>query len=128
MDIGFSLSSLPAYVVLKNWMLLTLLLGLLVAAAVYWVHGDIEFNGQRRSISPRAIAHGSALLGLFFAVQAWYYDLDRFLLLLGGNGVVVGALYTGVDVVLRVVCLVVRLAAVAALAAWRQLWRRRSSP
>jgi uncharacterized membrane protein (UPF0182 family) len=63
-DIGFYLFSLPAYVVLKNWLLLTLVLGFLVAAAVYWVHGDIEFNEQRRSISPRAIAHGSALLGL----------------------------------------------------------------
>ena len=40
-DIGFYLFSLPAYVVLKNWMLLTLVLSALVAGAVYWVHGDI---------------------------------------------------------------------------------------
>src|SRR5580700_1099625 len=58
-DIGFYLFSLPAYVVLKNW-LLTLVLSFLVAGAVYWVHGDVEFNEQRRSISPTAIAHGSA--------------------------------------------------------------------
>jgi uncharacterized membrane protein (UPF0182 family) len=50
-DFGFYLFSLPAYVVLKNWLLLTLVLSFLVAGAVYWVHGDIEFNGQRRSIS-----------------------------------------------------------------------------
>ena len=123
-DIGFYLFSLPAYVVLKNWMLLTLLLGFLVAAAVYWVHGDIEFNEQRRSISPRAIAHGSALLGLFFAVKAWSYDLDRFLLLYGDNGVVVGASYTDIHIALPVLWLLVGLAVIAALAAWANLWVR----
>src|ERR1700731_4161110 len=78
-DIGFYLFSLPAYVVLKNLMLLTLVLSFLIAGVVYWVHGDIEFNEQRRSISPTAIAHGSALLGLFFAVKAWLYGPDSFL-------------------------------------------------
>ena len=37
-DIGFYLFSLPAYVALKNWMLLTLALCALVAGAVYWAH------------------------------------------------------------------------------------------
>jgi uncharacterized membrane protein (UPF0182 family) len=83
--IGFYLFSLPAYVVIKNWLLL-LVLSFLVAGAVYWAHGDIEFNEQRRSISAAAIAHGSALLGLFFAEKAWSYGLDRFLLLYGDNG------------------------------------------
>ena len=36
-DIGFYLFSLPAYVVLKNWMLLTLVLSFLVAGVVFWV-------------------------------------------------------------------------------------------
>jgi uncharacterized protein len=31
-------------------MLLTLFLSALFAGAVYWVHGDIEFHAQRRSI------------------------------------------------------------------------------
>ena len=31
------------------------------------------------------------LLALFFAVKAWSYGLDRYLLLYGDNGVVVGA-------------------------------------
>jgi uncharacterized protein len=76
-DIGFYLFSLPAYVVIKNWMLLTLFLSALFAGAVYWVHGDIQYDAHRRSISPTAIAHGSVLLGFFFAVKAWSYGLDR---------------------------------------------------
>jgi uncharacterized protein len=39
-DIGFYLFSLPAYVAIKNWMLLTLFLSALFAGAVYWVRGE----------------------------------------------------------------------------------------
>lgn len=117
-DIGFYLFSLPAYVVIKNWMLLTLFLSALFAGAIYWVHGDIEYDVQRRSMSPAAIAHGSALLGLFFAVKAWSYGLDRYLLLYGDNGVVVGASYTDIHVELPVLWLLVGLSIIAAVAAW----------
>jgi uncharacterized membrane protein (UPF0182 family) len=80
-DIAFYLFSLPAGVAIKNWLLLTLFLSALVAAAVYWAHGHIEYHTQRRFISPAAIAHGSVLLGLFFLVKAYSYFLDRYLLL-----------------------------------------------
>ena len=83
--------------------------------------GCNEFNEQRRSISPAAIAHGSALLGLFFAVKAWSYGLDRFLLLYGDNGVVVGASYTDTHIALPVLWLLVGLAAIAAFACWANL-------
>src|SRR5258706_12153596 len=62
-------------------MLLTLLLSALFAGAIYWVRGHIEYDAQRRSMSPTAIAHGSVLLGFFFVVKAWSYGLDRYLLL-----------------------------------------------
>src|SRR5437879_9567576 len=83
------LFSLPALVGVKNWALLTLVMGALFAGFIYWVHGDIEYQAQRRSISPTAISHGSALLGLFFGVKASSYALDRYLLLFDDNGVVV---------------------------------------
>jgi uncharacterized membrane protein (UPF0182 family) len=120
-DIGFYLFSLPAYVVIKNWMLLTLFLSALFAGAVYWVHGDIQSNAQRRSMSPTVIAHGSVLLGFFFAVKAWSYGLDRYLLLYGDNGVVVGASYTDVHVELPMLWLLIGLSIVAAFAAWANL-------
>ena len=69
-------------------------------------------------ISPAAIAHGSALLGLYFAVKAWSYALDRFLLLYNDNGVVVGAGYTDVHVELPVLWLLICVAAAAAIVAW----------
>ncbi len=117
-DISFYLFSLPAYVAIKDWMLLTLFLSTLFAGAIYWVHGRIEYDAQRRSISPIVIAHGSVLLGFFFAVKAWSYDLDRYLLLYGDNGVVVGASYTDIHVGLPVLWLLIGLSIIAAFAAW----------
>jgi len=113
-DIGFYLFTLPAYVAIKNWMLITVFLSAALAGAVYWVHAHIEYHAQHRWISPAAIAHGSVLLGLFFAIKAWSYGLDRYLLLYGDNGVVVGAGYTDVHVQLPVLWLLVALAVIAA--------------
>jgi uncharacterized membrane protein (UPF0182 family) len=117
-DISFYLFALPAYIAIKNWMLLTLFLSAVFAGAIYWVHGGIVYTVQRWSMSPTAIAHGSVLLGLLFAVKAWSYGLDRYLLLYGDNGVVVGASYTDIYVVLPVLWLLVGLSIVATFATW----------
>jgi len=119
-DIGFYLFSLPAYIALKNWMLLILVVSALAAAAVYWVHGNLTLE-KPLSASPWVITHGSALLGLFFVVKAWSYWLDRFLLLYGDNGVVVGAAYTDVHVKLPVLWALAGLALAAALASWANM-------
>ena len=116
-DIGFYLFSLPAYIAIKNWMLLTIVLGATFAGTVYWIRGDIEYDVQHRSMSPTAIAHGSALAGLFFVVTAWSYGLDRYLLLYGDNGVVGGASYTDIHVRLPLLWLMLGLSIIAALAA-----------
>ena len=120
-DIGFYLFSLPAYIALKNWALLALFASALLAGLTYWVHDDIEYAAQGWSISPTAIAHGSVLLGMLFAVKACSYALDRYLLLYGNNGVVVGAGYTDVHVELPVLWLLVGLSIIAASAAWANL-------
>jgi uncharacterized membrane protein (UPF0182 family) len=120
-DIGFYLFSLPACILIKNWMLLTLVLSGLFAGTIYWVHGEIEYDIHHRSMSPTVIAHGSALLGILFAVKAWSYGLDRYLLLYGDNGVVVGASYTDIHVGLPGLWLMVGLSIIAALAAWANL-------
>jgi uncharacterized membrane protein (UPF0182 family) len=123
-DIGFYLFVLPAYIIIKNWMLLTLVLSALFAGMIYRVHGDIEYDIHHRSMSPTAIAHGSALLGLLFVVEAASYGLDRYLLLYGDNGVVVGASYTDVHVRLPVLWLLIGLSIVAAFVSWANLWMR----
>jgi uncharacterized membrane protein (UPF0182 family) len=120
-DIGFYLFALPAYITIKNWMLLILLLSALFAGTIYWVRGDIEYDAHRRAMSPTAIAHGSALAGLLFFVKAWSYGLDRYLLLYGDNGVVGGASYTDIHVGLPALWLMIGLSIIAASAAWANL-------
>src|SRR3981189_1259514 len=117
-DIGFYLFSLPASILITDSLLLTLVLSALFAGTIYWVHGEIEYDGQYRSMSPTVIVHGSALLGLFFAVKAWSYGLDRYLLLYGDNGVVVGASYTDIHVGLPGLWLLTGSSITAAFAAW----------
>src|SRR5712671_3505647 len=120
-DISFYLFVLPTYIIIKNWMLFALLLGALFAGTIYWMHGDIEYDTHHRSMSPTAIAHGSALFGLLFAVKAWSYGLDRYLLLYGDNGVVVGASYADIHVGLPGLWLLIGLSIIAAFAAWTNL-------
>ena len=120
-DIGFYLFSLPAYIALKNWMLLVLLLSTLMASTLYVVHGNINLDRRPWRISSAAIAHGSALLGVYFAVKAWSYALDRFLLLYDNNSVVVGAGYTDVHVELPVLWLLICVATVAAIVVWANI-------
>src|SRR6202162_6503301 len=88
--------------------------------------GDSGVDPPPRRLSPTALALGSALLGLFFVLKAWSYGLDRFLLLYGDNGVVVGAGYTDVHVELPVLWLLVGLAAAAAVAAFANVRLRTS--
>ncbi|MFM0730352.1 UPF0182 family protein [Paraburkholderia sediminicola] len=123
-DISFYLFSLPAYLAFKNWLLQLIFCSALVAAAVYGVRGDITFERAPRVLSVAAAAHASALLGAFFLLKAWSYTLDRFLLLYGDNGVVVGAGYTDIHVELPVLWVLVGLAAVAAVACWVNMRRQ----
>jgi uncharacterized membrane protein (UPF0182 family) len=117
-DFSFYLFSLPAFVALKDWMLLVLALGALFAAFVYWACGEIAFDARRRFVSAAAVAHGSVLLGLFFAVEAWSFYLDRYLLLYGDNGVVVGAGYTDIHVELPILMALIALSCAAAIASF----------
>lgn len=122
-DISFYLFSLPAYLVLKNWLLQLVFLSAIVAGLVYGLRGDITFERPPRGLSAPATIHASALLGAFFVVKAWSYTLERFLLLYGDNGVVVGASYTDVHVVLPVLWVLTGFALVAAVASWVNMRR-----
>lgn len=123
-DIGFYLFSLPAYLALRNWLLLLLCCCAAAAAVVYGMRGDIACMRTPRGLSRAAATHGSALLGVFFLLQAWSYWLDRFLLLYGDNGVVVGASYTDVHVGLPVLWPLIGLATAAAAASWANMRQR----
>src|SRR5260370_31058104 len=97
-----------------------------LAGVVYWAQGDIELDRQLLRLSPTCIAHGSALLGLYFVVKALSYGLDRFLLLYGDNDVVVGAGYTDLHVRLPVLWFLIAVAGLSAIASWANIIRWRN--
>ncbi|MGH6828435.1 MAG: UPF0182 family protein [Rhizomicrobium sp.] len=117
-DFSFYLFSLPAYLAFKNYILSILALSALCAAGLYWVHGAIVLDHQRRWIAPAAIAHASVLLGLFFVTQASAFWLERYQLLYGNNGVVVGASYTDVHVELPILWGLIALCLASAIASF----------
>ncbi|AOY96597.1 hypothetical protein BKK79_34290 [Cupriavidus sp. USMAA2-4] len=123
-DIGFYLFSLPLYLALKNWLYWLLLWSTAIAAVIYGIRGDIVLGPPAIRLAPAVAAHGSALLGLFFLLKAWSYWLDRYLLLYGDNGVVVGASYTDIHVELPVLWLLASLAIAAACASLANMRRR----
>ncbi|CAE6763301.1 UPF0182 family membrane protein [Paraburkholderia haematera] len=123
LDISFYLFSLPAYLVFKNWLLQVLVCSAILAGVIYGVRGDITFDRPPRGLSGAAATHGAALLGAFFVLKAGSYVLDRFLLLYGDNGVVVGAGYTDIHVELPVLWVLAGLAAAAAVASWVNMRR-----
>ncbi|MDE2182948.1 MAG: UPF0182 family protein [Alphaproteobacteria bacterium] len=117
-DIGFYLFSLPFYEALKDWVFTLIVFSALFAAAGYWIHGAVTLRGRMPTVAPAAIAHGSALLGLFFVVEAASYWLARYMLLFGDNGVVVGASYTDTKLQLPILWLLVILSLLAAAASF----------
>ncbi|HUB47708.1 MAG TPA: UPF0182 family protein [Acetobacteraceae bacterium] len=127
-DMGFYLFSLPAWIALNDWMFWVLVLSAAIAGGVYFVHGDIDLDHFPFRFSPTVIAHGSALLGLLFAVKAWRYFLDRYLLLYDDNGVVIGAGYTDVHLVLPVLWLLLGVCVIGVVVAWANVWRRSIRP
>jgi hypothetical protein len=126
-DIAFYLFTLPLLVAIKNWMLLVLVLGAILAALVYRAFGSIAIDARRQFVSRAAGAHGSVLLGLFFAIEALSSFLNRYLLLYGDNGVVVGAGYTDVHIRLPILDLLIVICCAAAIACFvnARLHRRR---
>lgn len=115
MDIGFYLFSLPALTEIKDWLSFTLVVSAIGAAALYWLHGAVVIDPQRRVVAPAAVAHGSVLLGLWLLVKAFDYWLQRFALVYGDNGVVVGASYTDVHLQIPFLWVLLALALIGAV-------------
>jgi len=114
-DIGFYVFTLPLQRLVFGWLLFTLLAGLVVAGAAYYLLGGIRPGLAGRRVAPQARAHLSVLLGAVLLLKAWGYRLDQFSLVFSPRGVVTGASYTDVHAQLPALRLMVLLAPVCAL-------------
>jgi uncharacterized protein len=93
-DVGFYVFNLPLLEDLRDLFLLIVFLCAVVAAAIYWARGVLDFRESPPRISAGAAGHFSGLLGFFFLQRALSYWISRYGLLLHTNGVVFGLRYT----------------------------------
>jgi uncharacterized protein len=114
-DIGYYVFTLPLQRLVFGWLLFTLLAGLVVAGAAYFLLGGIRAGPAGRRVAPEARTHLSILIALVLLLKAWGYRLDQFSLLFSPRGVVTGASYTDVHAQLPALRLMVLLAPVCAL-------------
>ncbi len=113
-DLGFYVFTLPVYDVARTWGFLMVFLAAVMAAAVYWVRGGIEFTDRGPRFAAGVTRHLSLLLAVFFVVKAGDYALQRYEVLFGDNGVVFGAAYTDVHLRLPLLTALIGIALVAA--------------
>ncbi|MGH7820423.1 MAG: UPF0182 family protein, partial [Candidatus Binatia bacterium] len=122
LDIGFYLFSLPAYRAVVNAAIGIIILCGLLAAALFWLQGALDFRRPGDLLPPAAIRLASLLLGLLLLVKSADYFLGRYELLLAPYGAVFGPGYTASNVRLPLQWLLSFAALIGAglaLANWR---------
>jgi uncharacterized membrane protein (UPF0182 family) len=113
-DVAFYVFTLPVYGAVRDWTLLVLVLGAVIAGGVYWARGAIDVDEGVPRLAPAVVRHGSVVLALFFLVKAGDYLLQRYDLLFNDNGIVAGAAYTDVHVRLPLLILLMGVSLLAA--------------
>ena len=100
-DVGFYVFVLPFLNLVRDSLVLLTALGSLIIAFVYLHTGDLQISGRGQvSANPKVMRHLVANAVLLLAAWAWGLYLDRFDLLSQSSGMVFGAGYTDVHVVL----------------------------
>jgi len=90
-DIGFFIFDYPWYRFLLTYGFTLLIVCILAAAATHYIFGGITLQGRDR-VAPFAQVHLSVLIGLFVALKAVAYYMDRF-----GLALSEGRLFTGIS-------------------------------
>ncbi len=123
-DVGFYVFALPVYELCRDWALLILFLSGAIAAAIYLLRGDINYQQTGfPTFSNVAMRHLSAILGMYFLVKAAGYLLQRYDLLNSNNGIVFGAAYTDVHLRLPLLVALAGAALIAAVLCAYNIWQ-----
>jgi uncharacterized membrane protein (UPF0182 family) len=96
LNVGFFVFQLPALRLVVDWFAGSLLVVLLITAAVHLLDGAIRPWNKGNIFASHVKAHLSVLAGLWFVVQAANYWLSAYELDFSARGQVVGATYTDV--------------------------------
>ena len=127
MDVSFYLFSMPFWNFVQTWLLISLLLSLIGAVAIYALAQQNNLAEGRLVILPHVQLHLSILGALIFFVFALGHWLARFELLYSDRGVAVGASYTDVNFSLYALWVMVVVAPIAGLILLTNIFLRRNA-
>ncbi len=126
MDVGFYVFTLPLLKFAQGWTVIVLFLSLFGAAGIYLLEQRNNLEEGRVVILPHVQLHLSILGALIFLAFAWGHWLDAYELMYSGRGVVFGASYTDIVVVLPVLRVLLGIAVLSALLLVANIFLRRN--
>ncbi len=126
-DVSFYVFRLPFYRFIYAFLMLSLILPLILVGLIYLIlNPPLQRGYSRLSLLPGpALSHIAALLAGIFALKAWDYRLQQLELVLSDRGIVFGAGYTDIFANLRVLVVLMILAAVIAVLFVANIFLRR---
>ncbi|MDD4159955.1 MAG: UPF0182 family protein [Synergistaceae bacterium] len=126
-DVGFYVFTLPFIKYIQSWFQGVLVITLLGTSISYFITRSISLDGARLTASSRARLHMSLLGALLLIVWGAGYWLARYELLFSPTGVVFGAGYTDVNVLLPAYKILAAAAVAAAILLlmnfYRPMWK-----
>lgn len=125
-DLGFYLFRLPFIEIIQNSLIVLVFFITFFLLLVYVYSGSLTLR-DRSNIMARAgiIRHLSLNTGIWLLLLSWGYYLQRYRLLYNESGVVYGASYTDIHVMLPVLWILCILCLLLALLSFYQVFQRR---
>lgn len=129
MDVAFYAFDLPFYRFLLSFAFAATVLSLLAAAVVHYLYGGLRLTTPGSRATAQATGHLSVLLGVFVALKAVAYWLDRYGLAVKSGGLKsldnwTGLKYVDANAYLPAKTILFCIAIICALLFFATIWRR----
>jgi hypothetical protein len=124
LDVSFFIFRLPFLQSLLAFAFSVVTLSLIASAVVHYLYGGIRLQGAGERTTSAARVQLSILLGLFVALKAVAYWLDRYQLSLKESPLITGMTYTDVNAVLPAKAILTGIAIITALLFFANIVRR----
>src|SRR4051812_15965914 len=125
LDLSFFVFDYPFYRLALGFGFAIVVLALIGSLVTHYVFGGLRLQTPGQKLTPAARVHLSVLLGMFVALKAVAYWLDRYGLVYSNRGeVFTGASYTDVNALLVPKTILVFVAAVCAIAFFANIFVR----
>ncbi|MFQ5577102.1 MAG: UPF0182 family protein [Anaerolineae bacterium] len=126
-DVAFYVFTLPLLKFVQGWVVVVLFLSLFGAAGIYLLEQRNNLEEGRVVILPHVQLHLSILGALIFVAFAWGHWMDTFELQYSTRGVVFGASYTDITILLPVLRILMGIAILSALMLLVNIFVRRNT-